>query len=116
MVDLDSDPSKRYEELPIVNQSAYQSEGRLCLFSAKFSPDEKHILTGSNSNKVYIYDLLSNQVIYSKVGHEDDVNGVCWCGPDSVKFLSASDDKTAKLWDIRTKEGIVGVFIGHAVI
>ena len=53
--------------------------------------------------KVRIWDAVTHKLVRTLKGHNDGVNSVHFC-PDGLKIVSASDDKTLRVWDVRTGE------------
>ncbi|XP_074292313.1 LEC14B homolog [Silene latifolia] len=49
-----------------------------CHFSPEFSTGQKYIYTGSNDGAVYIYDLVSGDVVAKLDNHEDTVRDCSW--------------------------------------
>ncbi|XP_046842825.1 DDB1- and CUL4-associated factor 11-like isoform X2 [Xenia sp. Carnegie-2017] len=89
-----------------------------CAFSIKFSQDDNEILTGSNDGCLYIYDRSKAKRTLRIIGHDDDVNSVCFCDNTSQLLFSVSDDGLCKAWDRRalneSHPRAVGMFAGHA--
>lgn len=82
--------------------------------------DENIIVSGSNDNQICVWDInqkslkskegISPLVIYTD--HNSIIEDVC-CSPDNKNiFLSVSDDRTIKIWDMREKSHILSIF-GH---
>ena len=79
--------------------------------SANFSPDGKRLVTGFWDNSARVWDLepgrpglkLGGKSADGKEseGHSAFVNSACF-SPDGKWILTASDDRTAKLWDADT--------------
>jgi WD40 repeat protein/tetratricopeptide (TPR) repeat protein len=63
-----------------------------------FSPDDKFIATGDNNGIVQFWNL-SGILLSSVKAHEDRVSTIR-ISSDSQKFITASFDKTVKLWRI----------------
>ena len=81
--------------------------------SARFSPDGKHIVTGSWDNTARIWNAQSGLAERKlEGGHTQYVNDAAFSPVDPTKVLTASDDKTAKLWDVTTGR-VVARFVGH---
>lgn len=49
--------------------------------------------------------------VFTITGHTDDLYGVVW-SPDGSRFLTFSDDGTARAWDSETRQQLV-VLLGH---
>ena len=71
------------------------------MYSASLNPDAQHILTAHDNKTAYIRDIAKNIILKQFIGH---VGPVTWAGyhPDG-SIITASLDKTVRLWDIRTE-------------
>jgi len=70
--------------------------------SARFSPDNKLIVTGSWDNSAKIWDAHTGRVFRKLAeGHKNLINTAVF-SPDGKLVLTASDDGTAKLWSVET--------------
>ena len=95
--------------------------GRVCFFSVKFSPDGQSILGGTNENCMYLFDVVRKQRLLQVRGHEDDINTVAWADETGNIALTGSDDRTIRVWDVRTLSSsgtfgaanAVGALLGH---
>lgn len=77
----------------------------------RYSPSGSLFATAGFDGKVFIYDGTSSDLV-GEVGspaHSGGVYGVAW-SPDGKQLLTASGDKTAKLWDVETRQ-IVSEFV-----
>jgi len=80
--------------------------------TANFSPDGKHIVTGSLDNTARIWDVETGLAkLRLDGGHTRLVNSAVF-SPDGNKVLTASDDHTVKLWNAGTGK-IIRTFEGH---
>ncbi|RYP71593.1 hypothetical protein DL771_004719 [Monosporascus sp. 5C6A] len=89
---------------------------RLGIFSIRFSGDGRELVAGTTQNSIVVYDIESRRVLHSVIGHDDDVNAVCFADKSSPHILySGSDDTTIKVWDRRSMgDGReAGAFVGH---
>jgi len=78
--------------------------------SAALSPDEKLMLAGDNSGRVWLWDIETGKLLH-KLKHRH-VNSVAF-SPDGVHGLSAGNGKkTLVLWNLQTGK-LVRVFHGH---
>lgn len=69
--------------------------------SVAFSPDGKHVLTGSNDALIHLWDVKTRTIRRTFVGHAGHVKSVAF-SPDGKTILTGSEDNTARLWDVRT--------------
>lgn len=84
--------------------------------AVRYSPDGKYFASAGFDGKVFLYDGTSSDLI-GEVGspaHKGGVYGVAW-KPDSTQFLTASGDKTCRLWDVATRELITEFKMGNTV-
>lgn len=84
--------------------------------AVRYSPDGKYFASGGFDGKVFLYDGNTSDLI-SEIGspaHKGGVYGVAW-KHDGTELLTASGDKTCKLWDVETKELIVEFPMGTSV-
>jgi WD40 repeat protein len=71
----------------------------------RYSPDGEKFASGGFDGKVFLYNAKDSDLI-GEVGspaHGGGVYGVAF-SPDSKKLLTASGDKTCRLWDVDTRE------------
>ncbi|KIM76096.1 hypothetical protein PILCRDRAFT_13006 [Piloderma croceum F 1598] len=88
----------------------YATQGVL---SVAFSPDGKHIASGSDDETVRIWDSQSWKSIGAPfIGHTDRVWSVAF-SPDGKRIASGSFDKTVRIWDSQSGKSIGTPFIGH---
>ncbi|XP_060898282.1 WD repeat-containing protein 1 [Labrus mixtus] len=83
----------------------------------RFSPNGEHFVTAGADGKIFIYDGKSSDLI-SQLGGEKAHNGgiyaVSW-SPDSSQLISASGDKTVKLWDVGAGTAVTTFSMGTDV-
>ncbi|KAK4246693.1 WD40-repeat-containing domain protein [Corynascus novoguineensis] len=90
--------------------------GGFAIFSVRFSGDGRHIVAGTGNNSIVVYDIERRKSLHHVLGHQDDVNAVCFADKQSPHILySGSDDCTIKVWDTRSMgDGReAGAFVGH---
>jgi WD40 repeat protein len=68
--------------------------------SSIYSPDGRYILITSD-NSVYLWQSKSGKLLFKFEGHKDKINSAKFSS-DNKKIVTASDDKTARIWDIKT--------------
>lgn len=67
--------------------------------------NQNQILCGNGDGSMRIYDLLQNQPVAEFKEHQGEVFGVEWNHINKRKILSASYDRTIKLWDANNPAG-----------
>jgi WD repeat-containing protein 23 len=90
--------------------------GGFAIFSVRFSGDGRRIVAGTGANSIVVYDIERRKAVNHVMGHQDDVNAVCFADKLSPHILySGSDDCTIKVWDTRSMgDGReAGAFVGH---
>ncbi len=88
-----------------------------CLFSPKFSGGNRRVLSGSHDHFAKIWNLddyeetrtFGRRVL---AGHEDAILGAAF-SPDGRKIVTASRDRTARMWDRSTGAQIREFREGH---
>ena len=81
--------------------------------SVSFSPDGKHIVSGSYDSTVRIWDAALGQAIGEPLrGHTDSVRSVSF-SPDGKRIVSGSVDDTIRIWDAELREAIGEPLRGH---
>jgi WD40 repeat protein len=84
--------------------------------AVRYSNDGKYFASGGFDGKVFLYDGNTSDLI-AEIGspaHKGGVYGVAW-KPDGTQLLTASGDKTCKLWDVETKELVAEFVMGNTV-
>jgi WD40 repeat protein len=84
--------------------------------AVRYSPSGNLFASAGFDGKVFIYDGTSSDLV-GEVGspaHSGGVYGVSW-SPDGKQLLTASGDKTAKLWDVETRQVVSEFVLGSTV-
>lgn len=84
--------------------------------AVRYSPAGNLFASAGFDGKVFIYDGTSSELV-GEVGspaHSGGVYGVSW-SPDGKQLLTASGDKTAKLWDVETRQMVSEFVLGTNV-
>ena len=70
--------------------------------SVAYSPDGRHIISGSADRTIRIWDAETCAVVGKPLeGHTDRVLSVAY-SPDGRYIISGSDDRTIRVWDTKT--------------
>lgn len=84
--------------------------------AVRYSPSGNLFASAGFDGKVYLYDGTSSDLV-GEVGspaHAGGVYGVAW-SPDGKQLLTTSGDKTAKLWDVETRQVVSEFKLGNTV-
>jgi WD40 repeat protein len=73
------------------------------VYSIAFSPDGKHIVSGSNDHTVRVWNAVTFEHLAQLDGHENWVSSVAF-SPDSKHIVSGSYDRTVRVWNTVTFE------------
>ena len=71
-----------------------------CHFSPLNTTGQKYVYTGSADGKVFIYDLLTGEVVKELGGHQGCVRDVSW-HPTNLDLVSSSWDGSVVKWTCR---------------
>ena len=83
------------------------------VFSVAFSPDGRHIVSGSNDRTIRVWDAQTGgQVGNPLQGHTSSVRSVAF-SPDGRHIVSGSDDKTIRVWDAQPGGQVGNPLQGH---
>lgn len=95
------------ETIRLWDTSLLQCVGKYSCLSVPWevdlSPIEGYFASANQDATVTVYSTTRKQPIRMMTGHMSDVNTVRWHG-NGVLLASGSDDRCARLWDIRSAE------------
>ncbi|XP_053560114.1 WD repeat-containing protein 1 [Bombina bombina] len=84
----------------------------------RFSPDGNRFATASADGEILLYDGKTGEKIGSLGGgkaHDGGIYAISW-SPDSTQLLSASGDKTTKIWDVAANSAVTTFKLGSDVL
>ncbi|ETV92547.1 hypothetical protein H310_13211 [Aphanomyces invadans] len=82
----------------------------------RYSPDGIHAVSVGSDKGMVLYDAKSSEKLASfPVEHAVSIYSVAW-SPDSKQLLTASGDKTVKLWDVGTMSVVTTFTFGSGAI
>lgn len=73
------------------------TNSKYCIFATFSVTNGKYIVSGSENNCVYLWDLQVRNIIQKIEGHTDTVLSVS-CHPTENKIASGSLDRTIRIW------------------
>ena len=82
------------------------------LYFGVWSPGGFVVLLGDTQGKVMIWDMATRSCTATLTGHTDIVQWCAW-SPDGRRFVTASDDKTLKLWSAAAPFSCTATLRGH---
>lgn len=71
----------------------------LYIRSVVFSPDGKKLATGAENKTIRVWEIESKQVVYSFLGHDQEIYSLDW-SKDGKVLVSGSGDRSIKVWDL----------------
>uniref|UniRef100_A0A3Q0QXP9 WD repeat domain 1 n=1 Tax=Amphilophus citrinellus TaxID=61819 RepID=A0A3Q0QXP9_AMPCI len=83
----------------------------------RFSPDGSRFATAGADGQIFLYDGTTGELVGSLGGekaHKGGIYAVSW-SPDSSQLISASGDKTVKLWDVGAATAVTTFNLGSDV-
>jgi guanine nucleotide-binding protein G(I)/G(S)/G(T) subunit beta-1 len=83
------------------------------LADCKFFHSPSKMITASADATSLLWDVEKGQIIETFAGHKSNLTSVSLV-EDGKSFLSASTDRSIKLWDVRTPKNSVKTLTGHA--
>jgi len=108
-----------YEGPPFKFKGSKNDHSRYCQV-VRYSPDGKVWASGGFDGKVFLYDGVSSDALGEftgdggKAAHAGGVYALAF-SPDGAKVLTASGDKTCKIWDVEGKTAVASYSAGDDV-
>ncbi|KAH6655504.1 WD40-repeat-containing domain protein [Truncatella angustata] len=74
--------------------------------------DGKILVAGDDTGKIQVFDVKSRAILKTWSGHKQPVWKTQFSPVDLTTLMSASDDKTVRLWDLPSNHS-TSTFVGH---
>lgn len=105
-----------YEGPPFKYKTSLQDHTKY-VQSVRYSPDGKLFATGGFDGKIFVYNADSYELVgeLGPPAHKGGVYAVSW-SPDGSQILSASGDKSCKIWDVATRQAVSTFVMGSDVL
>uniref|UniRef100_A0A8C9W717 WD repeat and SOCS box-containing protein 1 n=1 Tax=Scleropages formosus TaxID=113540 RepID=A0A8C9W717_SCLFO len=79
----------------------------------KFGQDQLLLATGLNNGRIKIWDVYTGKLLLNLLDHTDIVRDLTFAPDGSLVLVSASRDKTLRVWDLKDDGNMVKVLRGH---
>ncbi|KAB8576210.1 hypothetical protein FH972_025738 [Carpinus fangiana] len=80
--------------------------------SGEIRRDGRVLAAGGDSGAVQVFDINSRAILKTWKEHKQPVWSTQWNPQDNTMLMSASDDRTVRLWDLPSQESITKM-VGH---
>jgi len=84
-------------------QGRLVDKGLDAAMAMRYSPDGRYIAGGSKFGHIYVWDTTQNNKRRTLHGHKAEVWDLRFTS-DSKRLMSAGKDRTARIWDLETRE------------
>uniref|UniRef100_A0A1A8G9J5 WD repeat and SOCS box-containing protein 1 n=1 Tax=Nothobranchius korthausae TaxID=1143690 RepID=A0A1A8G9J5_9TELE len=78
-----------------------------------FGQDQLLLATGLNNGRIKIWDVYTGKLLLNLMDHTDVVRDLTFAPDGSLMLVSASRDKTLRVWDLKDDGNMVKVLRGH---
>uniref|UniRef100_H3BD06 WD repeat and SOCS box-containing protein 1 n=1 Tax=Latimeria chalumnae TaxID=7897 RepID=H3BD06_LATCH len=79
----------------------------------KFGQDQLLLATGLNSGRIKIWDVYTGKLLLNLMDHTEVVRDLTFAPDGSLILVSASRDKTLRVWDLKDDGNMAKVLKGH---
>lgn len=79
----------------------------------KFGQDQLLLATGLNNGRIKIWDVYTGKLLLNLMDHTELVRDLTFAPDGSLMLVSASRDKTLRVWDLKDDGNMVKVLRGH---
>ncbi|XP_060928445.1 WD repeat and SOCS box-containing protein 1 [Limanda limanda] len=79
----------------------------------KFGQDQLLLATGLNNGRIKIWDVYTGKLLLNLMDHTDVVRDLTFAPDGSLMLVSASRDKTLRVWDLKDDGNMAKVLRGH---
>ncbi|XP_064206094.1 WD repeat and SOCS box-containing protein 1-like [Anguilla rostrata] len=79
----------------------------------EFGRDQLLLATGLGSGRIKIWDVYTGQLLLNLLDHTDVVRDLSFAPDGSLLLVSASRDRTLRVWDLKDDGNMVKVLRGH---
>ncbi|KAI1903668.1 hypothetical protein AGOR_G00029570 [Albula goreensis] len=79
----------------------------------KFGQDQLLLATGLNNGRIKIWDVYTGQLLLNLLDHTDVVRHLTFAPDGSLVLVSASRDRTLRVWDLKDDGNMVKALKGH---
>ncbi|XP_036392221.1 WD repeat and SOCS box-containing protein 1 [Megalops cyprinoides] len=79
----------------------------------QFGQDQLLLATGLNNGRIKIWDVYTGKLLLNLMDHTDIVRDLTFAPDGSLVLVSASRDKTLRVWDLKDDGNMVKVLRGH---
>ncbi len=112
-------PLRNHEKIEIflstpnteLNQRSIPTKHTSLIKALAFSPDGKHLASGSAYKTICLYDTNTGELLLCFEGHEDSITALTY-HPGGIVLACGSTDGTTRTWDMLNKKPLL-TYEGH---
>ncbi|XP_036762211.1 WD repeat and SOCS box-containing protein 1 isoform X2 [Manis pentadactyla] len=79
----------------------------------RFGQDQLLLATGLNNGRIKIWDVYTGKLLLNLVDHTEVVRDLTFAPDGSLILVSASRDKTLRVWDLKDDGNMMKILRGH---